>query len=114
MATKKLTPRQKRQVRIRKKISGAPEKPRLTVFRSNRYLYVQLIDDLNQQTLASASTIKEKSGCNKSAAANLGKEIAEKAVARKISTICFDRSGYRYHGVLKEIAEAARKAGLQF
>lgn len=114
MAHKKLTAREKRQVHIRKKIHGTPERPRLTVFRSNKHLYVQLIDDLAQKTLLAANTVKEEKGDNKDAAKWVGKSIAEKALKSNISQAVFDRSGYRYHGVIKEIADAAREGGLKF
>jgi large subunit ribosomal protein L18 len=114
MAHKKLTQREKRQIRIRKKISGTAEKPRLSVFRSNKYLYVQLIDDLAQKTLIAANTVKEEKGDNKEAAKWVGKSIAEKAIKVNINNVVFDRSGYRYHGVIKEIADAAREGGLKF
>ncbi|MCP5463661.1 MAG: 50S ribosomal protein L18 [Deltaproteobacteria bacterium] len=108
------TLRQKRKTRIRKKISGTADRPRLSVFKSNRYLYAQVIDDLAQKTLVSASTLKEGTGSNKAAATKLGAVVAEKALAQKIESVIFDRSGYRYHGVIKEIADSARNAGLKF
>jgi large subunit ribosomal protein L18 len=114
MAHKKLTAREKRQVRIRKKVTGTAERPRLSVFRSNKSLYLQLIDDVAQKTLVSASTLKEGKGANKDAAKWVGKSLAEKALQHKIETVVFDRSGYRYHGVIKEIADAAREGGLKF
>lgn len=114
MAHKKRTPREKRKIHIRKKISGTPDRPRLAVFRSNKYIYAQLIDDVTQKTLLSASTLKENKGANKDAAKWVGQNLAEKAVQHNIREIVFDRSGYRYHGVIKELANAARGAGLRF
>lgn len=114
MAHKKVTPREKRKIRIRKRIQGTPERPRLTIFRSNRYLYAQVIDDLTQKTLASASSLKEGKAANKSAAKIVGKAIAEKALENKIESVVFDRNGYLYHGVIKELADSAREAGLKF
>lgn len=114
MAHTKLTSREKRKGRIRKKISGSPERPRLTVFKSNRYVYAQIIDDVAQKTLLAASSMKDGKGANKKSAAIVGESIATKALQNKIEKVIFDRNGYRYHGVIKEIADAARKAGLQF
>lgn len=114
MAHIKLTSREKRKCRIRKKILGSLERPRLTVFKSNRYIYAQIIDDVTQKTLMAASSIKEAKGANKKSAAIVGESIATKALQSKIEKVVFDRNGYRYHGVIKEIADAARKAGLQF
>jgi len=114
MAYKKVSLRRKRQNTIRKKISGMPERPRLSVFKSNRYLYAQIIDDLNQKTLVSANSLNESKSSNKAAAATVGKIIAEKALEKNIKSVVFDRSGYKYHGVVKEIADSARNAGLKF
>lgn|SRR5690554_1679368 len=107
--------RKKRHLRIRKIVKGTAERPRLSVYRSNKAIYVQLIDDVNQVTLASENTIAlGLTGANIENASKLGKAIAEKAIALKINTIVFDRSGYLYHGRVKALAEAAREAGLQF
>jgi large subunit ribosomal protein L18 len=114
MAHAKLTSREKRKVRIRKKIDGTAARPRLTVYRSNRYLYAQVVDDVAQHTMVSASTLKDAKGANKTSAAKLGEMIGELAKQKNVSQVTFDRNGYRYHGVIKEIAEAARKAGLVF
>lgn len=114
MAHKKLTLREKRKIHIRKKISGTSERPRMSVFRSNKHLYVQLIDDVAQKTLLAANTVKEEKGANKEAAKWVGTHLAEKALQNKITDVVFDRSGYRYHGVIKEIADAARAGGLKF
>lgn len=109
--------RVRRHKRVRNKISGTAECPRLCVFRSNTNLYVQVIDDENQVTLVSASTldkdVKTKKS-NKEAAKELGTLIAKKAKAKKIETVVFDRGGYVYHGVVKELADAAREGGLKF
>jgi large subunit ribosomal protein L18 len=110
--------RKKRQLRIRQKISGTPEMPRLSVFRSAKHIQVQVIDDVNQVTLASASTKEKgseiKNGGNIEAAKYVGKLIAEKAIEKNIKKVVFDRSGYLYHGRVKALAEAAREAGLEF
>ncbi len=117
MATKnrKQYRRNRIKMRIRKTISGSAERPRMTVFRSNKGIYVQLIDDLAGHTLLSASSelVKEKS--NKiEQAAKVGKSIAEKAKEAGIETVVFDRNGYLYHGRVKALADAARKSGLKF
>ena len=107
----------RRHKRVRNKISGTPERPRLSVFRSNSNIYVQLIDDVNGCTLAQASTldkeVKEKHA-NKVAAKEVGNLIAKRAEKINIKDIVFDRGGYIYHGVVKEVAEAAREGGLKF
>ena len=109
--------RNRRHLRVRRKISGTADRPRLCVYRSNTNLYVQIIDDINQKTLVSCSTldkdIKTKYA-NKEAAKEVGAMIAKKAKAQKIETVVFDRGGYIYHGVVKELAEAAREGGLVF
>ena len=109
--------RRRRHLRVRKKISGTSERPRLCVYRSNSNLYAQIIDDVAGKTLVSCSTldkdIKEKHA-NKVAAKEVGAMIAKKAKAKKITTVVFDRGGYIYHGVVKELAEAARESGLDF
>lgn len=115
MAHKKMNLRQKRKVRIRKKIFGTPDCPRMTVFRSNKNLYVQVIDDVNHKTLVSASTLKETGkASNKDAAKWLGEAIADKTLSQNISQVVFDRNGFRYHGVVKELADSAREKGLKF
>ncbi|WP_022819641.1 50S ribosomal protein L18 [Fusobacterium russii] len=112
--------RQKKQMSIRNKISGTPERPRLSVYRSNTNIFAQLIDDVNGVTLASASTIDKTlkanivNGGNMEAAKLIGKTIAERAKAKGIDTIVFDRSGYKYTGRIAALAEAAREAGLSF
>ncbi len=109
--------RQRRHLRVRRKISGTAERPRLCVYRSNTNLYVQIIDDVKGNTLVSASTLDKEiktKYANKQAAKELGELIASKAKAKNIETVVFDRGGYIYHGVVKELAEAARNGGLKF
>ena len=109
--------RLKRHVRVRGKISGTAECPRLNVFRSNANIYAQIIDDVNGVTLVSASTLdKEFEGAtgNKEAARKVGKLVAERAKAKGIDTVVFDRGGYIYHGRVAELAEGAREGGLEF
>ena len=108
--------RQNRHARVRRKISGTAECPRLNVFRSNKNIYAQLIDDVAGVTLASASTLDENvSDATKvEQAAAVGKAIAEAAKAKNISTVVFDRSGYLYHGRIQALADAARENGLDF
>lgn len=112
--------RQKRHLRIRNKVQGTPERPRLNVFRSLNNIYAQVIDDATGNTLASASTLDKEiaesiKDMKKSEAAKLvGKTVGERAKAKGIDTVVFDRSGYIYHGRVKELADGAREAGLQF
>ncbi len=109
--------RQRRHLRVRRKISGTPECPRLCVFRSNSNIYAQIIDDVAGNTLVSASTLDKEvktKHANKEAAKEVGTLIAKKAAEKNIKTVVFDRGGYIYHGVIKELAEAAREAGLEF
>ncbi|MBQ2791593.1 MAG: 50S ribosomal protein L18 [Oscillospiraceae bacterium] len=113
----KNTARLKRHARVRKKISGTAARPRLNVFRSAKHIYAQLIDDVAGVTLVSASSMEkgfEGFGGNKEAAKKVGLAIAEKAVEKGISEVVFDRSGYLYHGRVKELAEGAREGGLKF
>jgi len=109
--------RAKRHVRVRAKISGTPERPRLNVFRSNANIYAQIIDDVNGVTLAAASTLEkafEGATGNKEAARKVGKLVAERALEKGIDTVVFDRGGYLYHGRVAALAEGAREAGLKF
>lgn len=109
--------RLKRHLRVRAKISGTPDRPRLNVFRSNKHIYAQLIDDVNGVTLAAASTMDkgfEGTGGNKDAARKVGQAIAERAKEKNIETVVFDRGGYLYHGRVKELADGARESGLKF
>jgi large subunit ribosomal protein L18 len=112
--------RQRRRFRVRKNIRGTSDRPRLSVFRSHKHIYAQLIDDLAGRTLASAST-HDKSvagqaprGGNKSAAEAVGKAIAERGLAAGVTTVAFDRGDYQYHGRVAALADAARKGGLKF
>jgi len=108
--------RVRRHARVRAKISGTAETPRLCVYRSNKNIEAQLIDDVKGVTLVASSSmsLKLENGSNIEAAAKVGKDIAEKAVAKGLKKIVFDRSGYIYHGRVKALAEAAREAGLEF
>ena len=108
--------RQKRHRRVRNNISGTAERPRLNVFRSNKIIYAQIIDDVAGVTLASASTLdKEISGGTKTEAAQaVGKLVAERAAEKGIKVVVFDRGGYLYHGRVQALAEAARENGLEF
>jgi len=112
--------RKKRHLRVRKKISGTASRPRFCVFRSNTNIYAQIIDDTTGNTLVSASTLdkdiksKISFGGNKEAAAEVGKLVAERAVAKDIKDVVFDRSGYIFHGRVAALADAAREAGLIF
>lgn len=109
--------RNRRRVGIRRRVSGTPSRPRLAVYRSLNHIYVQVIDDISGRTLASASTRDKDvtpSGGKSEAAAQVGKQIAEKAKAAGITAVTMDRAGFRYHGRIKALADAAREAGLQF
>ncbi len=119
MSKSKNAQRLLRKPRIRKKISGTEVRPRLVVFRSNQHLYAQLVDDVNGVTLAASSTqVLSTDGetlkANKDSATKVGKDIAAKALEKKIDTVVFDRSGYIYHGKIKALADGAREAGLKF
>ena len=109
--------RNRRHLRVRRKISGTNERPRLCVYKSNSNIYAQIIDDVAGKTLVSCSTldkdIKTKHA-NKEAAKEIGAMIAKKASKKNIKSVVFDRGGYIYHGVVKELAEAAREGGLEF
>ena len=108
--------RKRRHLRVREKISGTPECPRLNVFRSNKNIHAQIIDDVNGKTLASANSVEMKleNGSNIEAAKKVGAEIAKRALAANIDHVVFDRGGYVYHGRVQALAEAAREAGLKF
>ncbi len=113
----KIAPRGRllRHSRVRRKISGTTERPRIAVFRSNSHIYAQLIDDLTGKTIASASTVADgKSGKKTESAANVGRQLGERAVAAGITTAVFDRGGFRYHGRVAAVADGARAAGLKF
>ena len=106
----------RRRHHVRRKVRGTTERPRLTVFRSSKHIYAQIINDLDGVTLAAACSKSKDSkyGGNVAAAKEIGKKIAEAAKAKGITTVCFDRGHYRYHGRIKALADAAREAGLQF
>ncbi len=111
--------RKARHLRVRRKISGTPERPRLSVYKSNANIYAQIIDDVNGVTLASASTLdktfaEDNLSSNKESAKKVGELVAKRAIEKGIDTVVFDRSGYIYHGKVKELAESAREAGLKF
>jgi len=112
--------RERRKARVRRKVFGTADHPRLTVFRSNKGIYAQLIDDMKGHTLCAASSRDKelageiRNGGNKQAAAVVGRTLAARARMHNIRTVAFDRNGYRYHGRVKALADAAREAGLQF
>ena len=112
--------RVKRHERVRKTVSGTPEMPRLCVFRSSKNIYAQIIDDVNGKTLVAASSLDKeiKAECpyggNKEAAKLVGEKLGKAATEAGIKTVCFDRGGYLYHGRVKELADGARSAGLEF
>ena len=109
--------RERRHKRVRRKVSGTSECPRLCVYKSNNNIYAQVIDDSKGITLVQASTLDKEvktKKSNKEAAKEIGTLIAKRAMEKKIKTVVYDRSGYIYHGIIKELAEAARKAGLEF
>ncbi len=109
--------RERRHKRVRTKISGTAERPRLCIYRSNANIYAQIIDDVAGNTLVSASTLDKSiktKHANKEAAKEVGTLIAKRATEKKITEVVFDRSGYIYHGIVKELAEAARESGLKF
>lgn len=115
-----LRQRQRRRYRVRRHIRGTSERPRLTVFRTSKHIYAQIIDDSVGRTLVSASTMDKKIrenvgfGGNQTAAAAVGQEVAARAKAAGISQVCFDRGAFRYHGRVAALANAAREAGLDF
>ena len=120
MALNKIQRRNRIKMRIRKVVSGTAEKPRMSVFRSNKQIYVQLIDDVNGRTLVAASSqdadiVAAAAGTNKvEFAAMVGKLAAQRSVEKGITTVAFDRNGYLYHGRVKMLADAAREGGLKF
>ena len=118
VATLRRTSRTRRHLRVRKKVSGSSARPRLVVFRSTRHIYVQVIDDAGARTLVSASTLDEgvrgSDGDKKALAAAVGRLIAERAKSAGIDKVVFDRGGYRYHGRIAALADAARVGGLEF
>lgn len=114
MTTKKVERRIKIKYRIRKNVNGTAERPRMSVFRSNKQIYVQIINDVTGQTLASASSLGLEAMPKIQQAEKVGALVAEKAQAAGITTVVFDRNGYLYHGRVKALADAARNAGLNF
>ena len=115
---RKVFTRTRRQRGLRKRIFGVPERPRLAIFRSAKHIYVQVIDDLAGTTLASASTNEKaeriEKGGNTKAAEAVGQKIAQRAIDAGVQQVVFDRAGFRYHGRIKALADAARKGGLKF
>jgi large subunit ribosomal protein L18 len=118
--TNKHVRKHRRQLRVRRRLFGTEDRPRLSVFRSSKHIYAQIIDDLAGATLVAASTVdpdvrsKVKSGCNKQAAEIVGSVLGERAKKQGIGKVSFDRRHYKYHGRIQALADAARKAGLQF
>ena len=112
--TTKIERRIKIKYRVRNKVSGTPECPRMSVFRSNKQIYVQLVDDSEGKTLVSASSKGIEEGTKSEVAAKVGQAIAEKALAAGITEVVFDRNGYLFHGRVKSLADAARNGGLKF
>ncbi|WP_243388404.1 50S ribosomal protein L18 [Bacillus kexueae] len=110
--------RKKRHARVRSKLFGTATRPRLNVYRSNKHIYAQLIDDVNHATIASASTLDKEIGLeatgNVEAATKVGELVAKRALEKGVSNVVFDRGGYLYHGRVKALADAAREAGLKF
>ena len=112
--TLKTLQRSRRKQGIRKRVYGTPQRPRLAVFRSNKQIYAQVIDDVAGKTLASASSLAAQKKVTVAAAGEVGKQLAEKAKAAGVEAVSFDRAGYKYHGRVKALADAARKGGLKF
>lgn len=112
----KVVRRNRRKRGLRKRIIGTPEQPRLTVYRSLKHIYAQVIDDLSGKTIAAANTvqIKTENGGNVASAKQVGQKLAESAKQAGVSRVAFDRNGFRYHGRVKALADAAREGGLQF
>jgi large subunit ribosomal protein L18 len=106
--------RGRRHLRVRKKVSGTPERPRLVVYRSLKHIYAQLVDDVAQRTLATASSHTVGEGKKTDKASAVGKALAERAKSAGISQVVFDRAGYKYHGRVKAVADGAREGGLDF
>ncbi len=110
--------RRKRHTRVRKKIQGSTERPRLAIYRSNKHITAQIIDDLSHKTICASASYspdhKEAKGADKSGAEQIGKSVAEKAIAAGVKKVVFDNGGNAFHGRIKALADAARKAGLEF
>jgi large subunit ribosomal protein L18 len=117
MPLKKVAARTRRHARVRKRVSGTGQRPRLAVFRSNKHIYAQLIDDVSGKTIASASTLAEgvtKDGAKSGAAKSVGELVGKLAKERGIEAVVFDRGGNKFHGRVRQVAEGAREAGLKF
>jgi large subunit ribosomal protein L18 len=116
MANQKVQRRARIKMGVRKNMEGTAARPRLSVFRSNKVIYAQIIDDAKGHTVASASSVEldKKGGVNMTISKSVGKKVAEKAIASGVDTIVFDRNGYLYHGNIKALAEGAREGGLKF
>ncbi|REK19496.1 MAG: 50S ribosomal protein L18 [Actinobacteria bacterium] len=117
MATSRTEARRRRHKRVRRQITGTAERPRLAVFRSNRYIYAQVIDDVAGHTIASASSQEKdfrSDALNEETASKVGKLVGDRAKEAGVTSVIFDRAGYKYHGRIKALAEAAREAGLEF
>lgn len=113
----KLRRRDQRKTHVRKVMEGTQDRPRMTVYKSNRFLYVQVVDDAEGKTLAAASTLEKAlktMKANVESGSKLGEEIGKRLKEKKIGTVVFDRNGYKYHGIVKAIADGARKAGIEF
>ena len=113
----KINRRRRRKVRIRKRIVGTVERPRLSIFKSNRYTYLQAIDDLNSKTLCAISNIEKDNKDiknNQKDLVKLGEAMGKRLIENKVKTVIFDRNGYKYHGVVKVVADAIRKTGIEF
>jgi len=112
----KVVARKRRQARVRKKVVGTESRPRLAVFRSNRHIYAQVIDDVTGRTMAAASTLDQGAagGTKAEAAKRVGERVAQRAKQAGIASVAFDRGGYLFHGRVREVAEGARSAGLEF
>jgi large subunit ribosomal protein L18 len=118
MSTSRQLGRERRHRRVRKKVRGTPDRPRLSVFRSNRHIYAQVIDDVNARTVAAASTVETDVRSSPTgtvdAAKTVGKLVGERARAQGVAAVVFDRGGFRYHGRVAGVADGAREAGLEF
>jgi large subunit ribosomal protein L18 len=111
---KKVTGRARRKLRIRKKVHGTPDRPRLAVFRSSKHIYAQVIDDSHGKTIAHASSVTGPGANKVESAKSVGNAVAKACIDKGVERVVFDRSGYRYHGRVRALAESAREAGLKF
>lgn len=110
----KVTGRARRKLRIRKKVQGTAERPRLSVFRSAKHIYAQVIDDVGGRTIAAASSVTSTEGSKVDVAKSVGSTVAKACIDKGVEQVVFDRGGYRYHGRVRALAESAREAGLKF